>query len=239
MPFRILIADDDPNLRDLFRATILRFEPSWVVEIAGDGREALDLLCQGHFDVAVLDVQMPCLDGLEVLREAKKRGIQTDVIILTGYGDVEKSVQAMKEGARDFLQKPIRPDKLVAVVRKALESHFPSHVVAARLDAYLKEFASRPSLNLNDLRKDFHLSRSHIARLFREHFNTTFERRLSLHRVQMAKRLIETTDKPLYDIAEQCGFRDQARLSKVFRRVEGITPQKYREMGRHRGKNET
>lgn len=239
MPYRILIADDDPDLRDLFQNGILRLEPSWTVEVAGDGREALDLLCNSHFDVAVLDVQMPYLDGLAVLKEAKKRGIQTDVINLTGYGDVEKSVQAMKEGARDFFQKPIKPDELVAAIRKALESHFPSHVVAAWLDAYLKEHASRPSLKLSDLCENFHLSRSHVARLFREHLDTSFERQLSLHRVHQAKRLMETTDDPLYSIAEQCGFRDQTRFSKVFRRMEGTTPQKYREMGRHRGKNET
>lgn len=235
----ILIADDNPDFCALLRSVILQREPSWIVDFAGDGREALEMLCKGPYNVAILDVNMPHLDGLEVLRAVKKRGLQTDVIILTGYGDVEMSVQAMKEGTQDFFQKPVQPDEIVAAVRKAFERHFPSHIVAVWLDAYLKDHASKPSLKLSDLCEHFHLSRSHLSRLFREHLGASFERQLSLHRVQIAKHLMETTDDPLYLIAEQCGFRDQARFSKVFHRMEGMSPQKYREIGRHRGKNET
>jgi YesN/AraC family two-component response regulator len=233
MPYRILIADDDQGLCDLFRAAILRFEPSWAVEVAGDGREALGLLCKGHFDVAVLDVRMPYLDGLEVLKEAKKRDIQTDVIILTGYGDVEKSVQAMKEGARDFLQKPIRPEELVAVIRKLIESHHPLHVRAEWLDNYLRECALDPSLKIGDLCQHFNIVRSYVSTLFREHLHMSFEKRRAYHRVQMAKRLLESTDAPLKAIATQCGFRNRSRLTEAFRKQEGISPTHYRKMGGH------
>lgn len=211
---RILIADDEPGLRDLFRNAILQVEPLWTVETVRDGREAMDLLCQGHFDVAVLDVQMPYLDGLEVLQEIRREHVQTDVILMTRHGDVEMAVQVMKEGSRDFIQKPINFPNFIATIRTLLETrHHPPHIVATRLDAFLKEHASRPSLKLSDLCEHFHLSRSHVARLFRENFNISFERRLSFHRVYQAKHLMETTDDPLYGIAEQFGSRYVRRIA--------------------------
>ncbi len=80
---RVLIADDDPELCTLF-LTALRSEP-WTVETAGDGREALDQLCTLPFDVAILDYDMPHFNGLSVLESVRQKGIQTDVVLLTGY----------------------------------------------------------------------------------------------------------------------------------------------------------
>lgn len=229
MPCRILIADDDPDLRDLFRNAILRLEPSWSVEVAEDGREALDLLSKSHFNIAVLDYQMPHLNGLEVLKEIRQRDIQTDVILMTGHGEVDLAVQAMKEGARDFIQKPINLPNFITTLRALLETrHLPSHVVAARLDAFLKEHASAPLLTLNDLCRHFSIKRSYASRLFQENFHMSFRKRRAYHRVQMAKHLLKSTDASLKVIATQCGFRNQRRFSEAFRMVEGMSPGQYR-----------
>lgn len=120
----ILIADDDTQVRGLF-AEALRSSELWRVEVAGDGQEALDLLCAAPFDVVVLDIMMPRLDGLRVLEGIQRKGIQTDVVVLTGYGTVERAVQAMKLGARDFLMKPVNLSGLTAAIRGVLESASP------------------------------------------------------------------------------------------------------------------
>lgn len=124
VPYRILVIDDEPDIRDIIRAT-LSLEP-WMVDTAVDGREALDRLCGVAFDVAILDIFMPRLNGLEVLWEVQKRRIQTDVIVLTGHGSTDLAVTAMKAGARDYVEKPIDVPKFIAVVRNLLERRQPS-----------------------------------------------------------------------------------------------------------------
>lgn len=226
---RLLIADDNRAFCDLFRDAALQAEPSWVVEAAGDGREALKMLCEGHFEVAVLDVRMPHLDGLEVLRAARLKHISTDIILLTGYATIGLAVQGMKEGAQDFLRKPILLLDLIALIRNRLEFHHrPPHVRAERLDAYLKEHACDPLLALDDLCRHFNLVRSYVSDLFRKHLHASFEARRLYHRVEMAKALFKTTDASLKYIAAECGFREQGRLSEAFRRLVGMPPNQYR-----------
>ncbi|MBI1892941.1 MAG: sigma-54-dependent Fis family transcriptional regulator, partial [Candidatus Rokubacteria bacterium] len=88
---------------------------------AEDGQAALDLLRRGDVDLLLADLRMPGLDGLELLRAAKLLSPQVEVIVLSGHGTVEEAVQAMKEGAYDFLTKPIERAQLTRTVRQALE----------------------------------------------------------------------------------------------------------------------
>lgn len=229
MSHRILVADDDP----VFSAMVPEWltSESWAVEVARDGRKALDMLCAGRFDLALLDVYLPHLNGLEVLQAMRQKGIQTDVLMVTGYGFTELAVQAMKAGARDYIEKPMGPDELIPAVRQQLERRRPLlHVRAAQMEAYLQAHASDPSLTFNDLCAHLKLSPRHVFRLFREQIGAPFRRRLSHHRVQMARHLLEMTDAPLYSIAAQCGFKNQSRLTEAFHRLEGMSPMKYREI---------
>ncbi len=115
---KILVVDDDPDIRKILqdRLEALRY----VVVTAENGREALEKLPQEEPNLMFLDLQMPGMDGIEVLRKLKD---YTDlpVIIITAFGTIEKAVEAMKEGAFDFITKPFSPDHLELVIRKALE----------------------------------------------------------------------------------------------------------------------
>ncbi|GAI46014.1 unnamed protein product, partial [marine sediment metagenome] len=73
------------------------------------------------FDLALVDLRMPCMDGIEVLENIKKRKPQIPVIIYTGYGSITTAVEAMRKGAVDYLNKPFSPDELKSSIRKALE----------------------------------------------------------------------------------------------------------------------
>jgi YesN/AraC family two-component response regulator len=202
----------------------------WAVEVAGDGQEALDLLRKGHFDVTVLDLVMPHLGGMEVLEAIRKEEVLTSVIILTGYGDEEMSFEAGKMGAQGFLSKSLPLPEFITAVREALEARLPFHVRAEELDAYLKERASDPSLELSDLCKRFNISTRYAAQLFRENVGASFEDRRAYHRVQKAKRLLESTDDLVKKIALDCGFRNQPRLTEAFEKLEGMSPSQYRKI---------
>jgi DNA-binding response OmpR family regulator len=110
----IHIVDDEPTVRLAYRVT-LEAEGFEVVESAG-AEEALAKFTTGHFDVALLDMRMPNKTGLELLAEMRERNILTPTVIITAYGDIPHAVEAIKLGAIDFLQKPLTPPQLRAVV---------------------------------------------------------------------------------------------------------------------------
>ncbi len=115
----ILVADDEVGMRESV-SRALRREGFQVIAVE-DGAAALDTLRRVPVDLLVADLRMPGLDGLELLRAAKLVAPDTEVIVLSGHGTVEEAVDAMKEGAWDFLTKPFDRAPLVRVVRQALE----------------------------------------------------------------------------------------------------------------------
>ncbi len=115
----ILVADDDAGMRESL-ARALRREGFTVVP-AEDGTAALEALRRSRVDLLVADLRMPGLDGLELLRAAKLLAPETEIVVISGHGTVEEAVEAMKEGAYDFLTKPFDRGALIRTVRQALE----------------------------------------------------------------------------------------------------------------------
>jgi two-component system, NtrC family, response regulator AtoC len=119
MPNRILIVDDEPLNLDLLDQELA--EMGHVTERASDGSEALAKLDTANPDLVLLDYQMPGMNGIEVLREIRRRDKHLPVVIITAYGTIERAVEAVKAGANDFITKPFDPEHLALVVKKALE----------------------------------------------------------------------------------------------------------------------
>jgi DNA-binding NtrC family response regulator len=115
---RILVADDDAPMRDSLRQALQR--DGKVVDEAAGGQEALDLLARRAYDLVILDLKMPGRDGMEVLREIRAGYDHTPVVVITGYPSVDTAVEAMKQGALDFLPKPFGRDSLRIIVERAL-----------------------------------------------------------------------------------------------------------------------
>jgi len=115
---RILVVDDKENILKLF-ARILG--DGYELSTASDGGRAISLLAAQPFDVVVTDLRMPGADGFEVLRAVKARAPETEVVMMTAYATVADAVEAMKQGAYDYLQKPFDPDDASLVVARALE----------------------------------------------------------------------------------------------------------------------
>ncbi len=117
---RVLIVDDEPNVR-LVLGTALSSVGYEVVE-AEDGTKALEQLSSGggRFDLVLLDLQMPRIDGMELLSRLRDAGSIVPVVILTAHGSIPEAVTAMKLGAIDFLTKPITPEALRRVVAEVI-----------------------------------------------------------------------------------------------------------------------
>ena len=123
---KILIVDDEPRIRELIREHLQY--AGYVCEEAGDGSAALSLLSGGGFDLVILDVMMPFMDGMTCLREMRARHINTPVIILTARGEEYDKLAGLEGGADDYVVKPFSPRELVARV-KAVLNRTASHTV--------------------------------------------------------------------------------------------------------------
>ncbi len=115
----ILIVDDDFDIREVLKDRLESL--GYGVVEASNGQEALSLLEKQTPHLVLLDIEMPGMNGLEVLREIRKKEKDLTVVMITAYGTVERAVQAMREGAYDFIPKPFEPDHVALIVQKALE----------------------------------------------------------------------------------------------------------------------
>jgi DNA-binding NtrC family response regulator len=117
--FSVLIVDDE----DDFRETLVKRLKKRRLHVSGaeSGEKALELMARETFDVVILDVKMPGLDGIETLREMKKKTPLTEVILLTGHASMESGIEGMKLGAFDYIMKPVNIDELLEKMRQAYE----------------------------------------------------------------------------------------------------------------------
>jgi FixJ family two-component response regulator len=147
---RILIVDDETNVRLVLRMT-LETEGYEIFE-SGSGAHALQTLAEHSFALAILDLRMPGMDGLALLARMREDGIRVPAVMISAHSDVPDAVHAMKLGAVDFLQKPLRPETLRTVVSETLKRHaqkegqtaeaFNAHIVAAKRCLKERAFAT-------------------------------------------------------------------------------------------------
>ncbi len=117
---RVLVVDDDPRIVSSVGLALRTAEPAFEVVPASGGREGLERALSGAVDAVLLDLAMPDMDGLEVLRRLQAAGSSVPVLVLSGQGSIEKAVAAVKLGAFDFIEKPPTADRLVVALANAL-----------------------------------------------------------------------------------------------------------------------
>ena len=122
---QVLVVDDEPVVRNgISRALNNR---GMVTRLAANGQEALELLNHDSFDLVLLDIRMPDMDGITVLKLIRAKHPETDVIMITGYPTIDSAVHCIKLGAIDYLVKPFRLDDLDATLRKMRPRHASAH----------------------------------------------------------------------------------------------------------------
>jgi len=116
---KVLIIDDEKAIRRALRE-ILEFE-GCIVEEAENGKEGLGLIQNNEYDLIFCDIKMPVVDGLELLANAVKMNLETPIIMISGHGNIETAVQAIKDGAFDFIEKPLDLNRILVTLRNATD----------------------------------------------------------------------------------------------------------------------
>lgn len=134
----ILIVDDEASVRTSLEKVLSK--AGYVTKTAATGNEAIKMLTRRPTDLVLSDLKMPDGDGMQLLRDIKSNNVNTEVILLTGYGTVEKAVEAMKEGAYDFITKPFKKAVILSTVERAIERQ-----TLTQENKYLKSQLGKPS----------------------------------------------------------------------------------------------
>jgi len=115
----ILIIDDERSIRNTLRE-ILEFE-KFTVDDAEDGPTGLKKLTESTYDAVLCDIKMPKMDGMEVLEKALEKGVESPIIMISGHGNIETAVEAIKKGAYDFIEKPLDLNRTLVTLRNAMD----------------------------------------------------------------------------------------------------------------------
>ncbi|MCK5511764.1 MAG: sigma-54-dependent Fis family transcriptional regulator [Thermodesulfovibrionia bacterium] len=115
---KILVIDDESIIRISCQRSLSN--EGYEVKLASSGKEGIELLEKGEFNLVLLDIKMPDMDGIEVLKKITSTWPETKVIMITGYSTVEAAVKTLRLGALNYLEKPFTPDSLIETIKEAL-----------------------------------------------------------------------------------------------------------------------
>jgi two-component system, sensor histidine kinase and response regulator len=175
---QVLIVDDDPALLEALPETLRLRMADLQVDTTDSGPAALERLRETDYDALVVDIKMPGMDGLELLTEIKRICPDTPTILITGHGDHDLAVDALRAGAQDYVTKPIDRDYFVASLRRAIECHKLSREVATKRIELLH----------------------HTDELEACVQERTVELREALHREQVARRELDDANRQLEEL---------------------------------------
>lgn len=242
----VMLVDDERVVKKTIRTLIeTEMEGIRIVAEASDGKEALEAIELYAVDLIITDIRMPGMSGLALMQEVEKRGIRTDFVILSGYGDFQYAQTALRLGAADYILKPIDPDYFVAMLQELKHKRLsrPSTIESAHepqimtehkhpmIQEVLSVMASRysdPNFSLSELADDLGITNNYLGTLFKKVTGESFVRYLNRLRIEQAKLYLQKPFIKVYEISYSVGFEDYSHFAKTFRKLNGCSPTEYR-----------
>lgn len=253
--YKLLIVDDEmPTLKGIHRVLNKWSQGRYEILTAENGEEAMELI-KLHGDSILLmvsDIRMPKRDGLSLLKWMNRKGSRTLTILLTGHAEFEYAREALRNGASNYLLKPVSESVLLTEVEQTLQRVEQERSDRAKIqmadqhpelfrdelvvsNPFIQEAITYVKLHLNTpltalkVADNIHLNSSYFSVLFKEETGLTFTDFITKERFRKAKELLLCTDLKMYEITEQIGYQTASHFVKVFQEQEGVTPKKFRE----------
>lgn len=231
---KVLIVDDEPAILKGLMKVVKESAPDFAeVTLAHNAYEALERLMENRPDVTITDINMPVMNGFDLIAEARKRDLCDRFIILTGYDYFQYALQAIRAGVIDYLLKPINKDELSVLLHR-IAAELPAGCSTDDRDhaAKILEFIESnyaQDLSLDRLAEHLNLHPTYISSLFSKETGTTFVQFLNTVRIREAKKqLAEYPHLPVNRIGSRVGLENRHYFNKVFKKYTGMTPGQYR-----------
>lgn len=218
-PARILAVDDEENVRSVYRKTLTN--AGYHGQTAASGEEGLRLLEQEKFDLIILDLKMPGMDGVEFMKRWWRLKSRPEVLVISGYATLENAVEVMRLGASDVAQKPCLSGDLLARVERILAHR--SEPVVEYIRANFATIRSR-----EEVASYHHISERTVSNRVRDKVGQPFGDFLRTCRIQEAQELLTVTDLKIEKIAISVGFKTVQAFSRAFGQTMGCAPRLYR-----------
>ena len=240
MSIKLLIADDEDTIRNGIAKYIqLHTDRFDKIYLASNGQEAVDIIFRDKPDIMFLDVQMPLMDGIEVMQEARRADILPYTMILSGYDEFRYCQQALRLGAKEYLLKPVRSSDILQMVNRAADELFGTHEDVKfepteeknHLVELAKEYVEEhyyENLMLADVAQKVGISAGYLSTLFQRQLSKGFVDYLNAIRIEHACTYLQQNYLKTYEIAYKVGFKDEKYFSKVFKKLKGQSPSEYR-----------
>lgn len=251
--YRVLLVDDEQIERMALAKKIDRYYGDKVnIYHAVNGREAVDMCSEHKNDIIIMDISMPEMNGVMAAKYIRQIDDKCSIIFLTAYDDFEYARNAIKIRALDYLLKPCDINDLLAVMDMAIqkldrECDFKGNTKENKPERkrenvknfdeqttikYLREYVENNytfDISMQEVAEDMGYSDAYFSKLFKQYFNQNFTAYLTEYRIKKAKELLTDTNNSIKDISRMVGYEDFNYFAKIFKRIVGEIPSKFRE----------
>ena len=251
--YRVLLVDDEQIERMALAKKIDRYYGDKVnIYHAVNGREAVDMCSEHKNDIIIMDISMPEMNGVMAAKYIRQIDDKCSIIFLTAYDDFEYARNAIKIRALDYLLKPCDINDLLAVMDMAIqkldrECDFKGNTKENKPERkrenvknfdeqttikYLREYVENNytfDISMQEVAEDMGYSDVYFSKLFKQYFNQNFTAYLTEYRIKKAKELLTDTNNSIKDISRMVGYEDSNYFAKIFKRIVGEIPSKFRE----------
>lgn len=248
--YSVVIIDDNK-----IAVTAIKKSTDWkklnchVVGEAYNGIDGLDLIQNETPDIAIIDIQMPGYNGLDIIKKVVEQNYNIKFIIISGYDEFEYAQKAIHFDVSEYLLKPILKEEMERAIEKTIStienSNLPKikepidevekqlYEINEKKDTYSKliedalsyiDDSIHESISLTDMCKKFHVSTSHFSKCFKREIGIGFASYLTLVKMQNAKILLKNPKNRVYEVAEMLGYKNYTYFFQVFKKYYGYAP---------------
>ena len=224
----LLIVDDEIMIRkDLKRIISDSMGGFFSIVEASDGCEALNQINRKRIDIIITEIMIPKQDGLALIKNVYSLHKGARVIVLSGHSDYEYVRAAMKNGAVDYLLKPVESDVLIALLEQVALDAAPSRDPVAYAKNYVEKHYNE-DITIRMISNLIHFNSAYFCQLFRKETGMTFTEFLTSHRIGMAKELFKSKDSRTSEVSAKVGYNDPNYFCRIFKKSTGMTPREYK-----------
>ena len=231
----LLIADDENlELKVLEKTVKKHFVDELEIFASSNGREASQICDEVKPDIALLDIEMPGMNGIELAKYIKEKYAECIIIFITAYDRFDYAIEAMHIKAFDYLLKPWKEERLCELINTAIENvrsmQKTDSIVHSQKDV-IKDYIDRnykKDISAKDVAGILGYSDVYFSKVFKQLFDDNFINYLTKIRIGRAKLLLKDISFNIKEVGKSVGYADSNYFTKVFKRSVGMSPSEYR-----------
>lgn len=243
---KVMIVDDEELERHALSVVINKCENIEIVAQAKNGKEAIELDEKFNPEIIIMDAKMPGIDGRKAANIIKQQNKDKIVIMMMVYDDFELIHDSLISDINEYILKPIKPSDLIDIIDKFIvnlktnddlkKGRYTKDKKDLSISASIEYINNNlgENVSLEQVASICNLSPCYFSKVFKKEVGVNFISYVNDKKINRAKEILETTDNSIINIAIDLGYEDCGYFIRVFKKLQGVTPKKYRELYRYK-----